>query len=492
ICAALQVDRVAIAYLAADDTGAIVAEHAAAPDMQLPVKLFNRPEWFDTVAKCRADAMWTVDDLDGLAADSELATIAAYWSSFNIRAAIVAPITREDGHLWGLLLIHQRQHPRQWIRDDLDFVRHAVAQVGIAVRMASQYQHVRLLNAELQYQTDKQTAKLKLALELESALKRITDKVRDSLDENQILQTAVEEVARRLDASCCNAALYDLENRISTIFCEFSIEFPAIGRQNYYMENSPEIYEQLLDGHHFQYCACVPNPQRGRVAMLACPIRDDRGVMGDLWAVSSPSRGFTEQEVRLVQQVANQCAIAIRQARLYGEAQAQVEALERLNRLKDDFLSTISHELRTPMSNMKMAVSLLEVKLNRLLSDEELDSIDRYLTILSSECQREIQLIDDLLALSHADDVAPTQPQSLDLARWLDEAIAPFRAQTQARSQTLTLQVAPDLPLLQTDPIILGRIVAELVRNAYKYTPAEGQITVSASDPSCCCILKVC
>ena len=67
----------------------------------------------------------------------------------------------------------------------------------------------------------------------------------------------------------------------------------------------------------------------------------------------------------LIQQVANQCAIAIRQARLYQAAQAQVAELEKLNRLKDDFLSTVSYELRTPMSNMKMAIQMLALALNQ-------------------------------------------------------------------------------------------------------------------------------
>jgi GAF domain-containing protein len=61
---------------------------------------------------------------------------------------------------------------------------------------------------------------------------------------------------------------------------------------------------------------------------LPVPILDDQGVLGDLWLVSNGERIFAEQDIRLVQQVANQCAIALRQARLYQAAQAQVEALE--------------------------------------------------------------------------------------------------------------------------------------------------------------------
>ncbi|MFB2835829.1 GAF domain-containing protein [Floridanema evergladense] len=78
-----------------------------------------------------------------------------------------------------------------------------------------------------------------------------------------------------------------------------------------------------------------------------CPIFDGQleqlKVIGVLWIFKSISSSFSEMEIHLVQQVANQCAIALRQARLYEAAQFQVNELERLNKLKDDFLCTISY-----------------------------------------------------------------------------------------------------------------------------------------------------
>jgi signal transduction histidine kinase len=105
----------------------------------------------------------------------------------------------------------------------------------------------------------------------------------------------------------------------------------------------------------------------------------------------------------LVKQVCNQCAIAIRQARLYEAAQIQVQELDRLNRLKDDFLSTVSHELRTPMSNIKMATYMLGISLSKLGALEKDQSTQRYFKILNDECQRETLLIDNLLDLSRLD-----------------------------------------------------------------------------------------
>ncbi len=134
------------------------------------------------------------------------------------------------------------------------------------------------------------------------------------------------------------------------------------------MASLPEVYQQLLKCQYFQFCMTIPNPARPtckQTAILSCPIFDDQGVLGDLWVFKEKEEIFNDQEIRLVQQVANQCAIAIRQARLYQQAQIQVKALEELNHLKDDFLSTVSHELRTPIANMKMAIQMLKLSTDR-------------------------------------------------------------------------------------------------------------------------------
>ena len=185
-------------------------------------------------------------------------------------------------------------------------------------------------------------------------------------------------------------------------------------------------------------------------------------------------------ELRLVQQVANQCAIALRQARLYQAAQTEVEGLERLNHLKDDFLSTISHELRSPMANIKMAAHMLKISLNQMGLFDADNRATQYFRILDNECQRELRLIDNILNLSRLE--AGTEPltlEPLELQVWLPKIIEPFVERARSQRQSLRFNLPADVPFLTTDPSSLERILTELLYNACKYTPAGETITVS-------------
>lgn len=349
-------------------------------------------------------------------------------------------------------------------------------------QQAELYQRAQRLNADLERQIQARTAELQLAFDFEATLKRITDKVRDSLDEHQILETVVQEVACAIGISGCNASIYDLEAGTSTICYEYTTSLSPYQGRVVQLDAFPEVYGQLLDGQAFQFCSLVVNPDRGRVSMLTCAIVDDQEVLGDLWLINQSFYCFSEQDIRLVQQVANQCAIAIRQARLYQAAQAQVLELEHLNRLKDDFLSTVSHELRTPMTNIKMATQMLEVALTQggVLDSDNL-KVGRYFQILQGECQREISLINDLLDLSRLDtEQTPLQLTSIDLNTWLPTVVHPFLERAHSHHQHLTLNVIPALPSITTEISSLERILAELLQNACKYTPSGERITVSA------------
>jgi signal transduction histidine kinase/FixJ family two-component response regulator len=351
--------------------------------------------------------------------------------------------------------------------------------------------HLKQLEAELQRSEGQLSLQLQTAYEAESTLKAITEKVRDSLDENQILQGAVEALAQSLKVGCCNAALFDMAAQTSTIRYESASTIPPSHGRVSQMSDFPVIYAQLIKGWHFQFCSLLPHPGREQVSMLVCPISDDKGVLGDLWLVNEPGTIFSDRDINLVQHVATQCAIALRQSLLFQQSQAQVAELERLSQMKDDFLSTVSHELRSPLSNIKMAIQMLEVTLENESASEDVPRADvlmqsrtgagplrRYLKILKDECQREISLINDLLDLARLDaGTAPLSLTTVELKTWLAKITQPFQERAIAQRQQLEV-IAVDGLTFATDLSYLERIVGELLNNACKYTPADEWIRI--------------
>lgn len=395
-----------------------------------------------------------------------------------------------DNTLWGSMSLGQHK-PNGWQAAEIELVQAAASQLMIAIQHSQLYQQVQHLNAELEQTVRNRTSQLRQALSYEAMLKRITDKVRDSLDERHILETAVEELAMLFGVECCDTALYNTVRQTCTIAHEFRGTLPsALSKTIHMAESHPEIYRQLLTCQYVHFC-CMAHEARPNLtqrAVLACPIFDNQGVLGDIWLFRPGHERFDELEIRLVQQVANQCAIAIRQARLYQTSQSQVEALEHINQLKDNFLSTVSHELRTPIATIKMAIQMLTLALGRegLLPEPNKPSLNshkiaHYLKILNDECNREINLITDLLDLQRLE--AGTQIvniQPIEIPSYIKHIVSAFQNQVVNQTRTFQIDIAPDLPTILSDAQNLERILIELLTNACKYTPQGEWISVKA------------
>jgi len=189
------------------------------------------------------------------------------------------------------------------------------------------------------------------------------------------------------------------------------------------------------------------------------PIKDDRGnIVGAI---------LVFQDIRERQQVE-----AMHQKQI--EQEQMLVQMEKMHELKDDFLSTVSHELRTPIANMKMAIQMLKTSPNS-------DRKQRYLEILQAECNREAELIAELLDLQRLETASyPNLVQeAVNLQEWLPQIMEPFLIRAQENQQSLEIQLAPNLSQILTDRASLERAIAELANNACKYTPTGGAIIVS-------------
>ena len=476
----LKTDRVLIYRFEPDWSGVIAVE--SVPDLALSVVEFKiKDPCFscEHIERYKQGRVHIVEDLD--AADIS-PCYAEVLNSFGVKANLVAPIVAHQ-ELWGLLIVHHCQIPRQWLTEEIELVKQLAVQVGIAVQQAELYQQVQSLNNYLEQKVKQRTAKLETAVKYESLIRKVTEKVRDSLDEKQILQTVTAEIGRIFNIERCKIELYNHDRTVATVAYEYTIELPNCQGITRRVADFPELYQQLLQKQSLQFVEKVPelSPINTQATRLVCPIVDDREILGNLWLLRPKEELFETYEIALIEQIASQCAIAIRQARLYQQSQQQIEELARLNVLKDDFLRTISHELRTPMSSIQLASETLETLLEKEIGSHRSNTFNRVLEIFRSACQRQNQLVNDLLTLCYIDAKKELiKMQWIDIAIWLPQIIEPFQERIDNQNQAMKVNIDSALPQFKSDISVIKRILSELINNACKYTPEGEQIVFAA------------
>ncbi len=149
--------------------------------------------------------------------------------------------------------------------------------------------------------------------------------------------------------------------------------------------------------------------------------------------------------------------------------------MKRLESIRADFVANVSHELRTPLTAIK---GYAETLLNGAAKDPEHST--RFLTIIDRHSERLSRLIDDLLTLSNLElGRTELQREELYVSELVDAAFDVVQEKAQRGTVRLSRHLPPSLPMISGDRDRLHQVLINLIDNAVKYTPAQGQVTVS-------------
>lgn len=279
---------------------------------------------------------------------------------FQIRANIVVPILlsvfpndkgqcndqfynqfydqTHDQNLWGLLIIHQCSAPRVWENSEIQLLHQLSVQIAIAIQQAQLYQDIQLLNASLEQQVQKQASELQLQYQQTQLLAEVTLKICQSLNIEEILQTTVTELQKilqvdralicRLEADgslfvineARNEKLVSMLGKI-TENPDFDKYFPQYGLKGF--SKIENIDTADISNFHANFLRVSEIK-----ADIVVPIMQDENVWGLLIVNQCDCpRQWTDFEIGLMQQLANQAAIALTQSQLIESLQKSEETI---------------------------------------------------------------------------------------------------------------------------------------------------------------------
>ncbi|MBO0725489.1 MAG: PAS domain S-box protein [Blastocatellia bacterium] len=306
-------------------------------------------------------------------------------------------------------------------------------------------------------------------------LQMLTDSALRRLEFDDLLREMLSRI-RELLATDCAAILLLMEDEQSlSVRATIGLEEAAMGQSvpvgrgvagSIAASRAPLIVEDLSTVE-------VINPvlRRNARSLIGAPLIVEGRLIGVIHADTTRPRRFTEDDVRLLRLAADRVALAIDHARLYEvERQARRQA-EEANRVKDEFLALVSHELRSPLNAILGYAALLRY------SGLDVQRVKHAVDVIERSGKAQAQLIDDLLDTGRIiSGKLRLELGPVDLALVIEQAVQTIRPAADAKEISLETDLPAEIVQITGDPARLQQVVWNLLSNAVKFTPQGGRV----------------
>ncbi|NLE52959.1 MAG: GAF domain-containing protein [Chloroflexi bacterium] len=190
---------------------------------------------------------------------------------------------------------------------------------------------------------------------------------------------------------------------------------------------------------------------------------------------TSPDR-FGEEDLRVLNSLAEQIAVAVRNAQLFAQVEASREAAEEASRVKSQFLANMSHELRTPLNAILNFSGFIADGVLGSVNSEQQDVLQKVI----GSSHHLLSLINDILDLTKIEvGMMDLFLEEVDMNAALGASIATAKGLVKDTSIDLQVDIEDDLPQIVGDKRRIRQIMLNLISNAVKFTP-EGAVRISA------------
>jgi signal transduction histidine kinase len=158
------------------------------------------------------------------------------------------------------------------------------------------------------------------------------------------------------------------------------------------------------------------------------------------------------------------------------ELEREASKRDELDRIKDEFVLTASHELRSPLTSVQGFAELLMLEREKL-SSKQAETVE----IILDNSRHLVRLLNDLLDLARSDaGRLAIKPVPTEVGPLVEDAIRTMRAQTEASRQMLMQEIEPGLPRIGAEPDRIRQVLVNLLTNAHEYCPEGASIQVTA------------
>jgi signal transduction histidine kinase len=391
---------------------------------------------------------------------------------FGYDSMIYAPMVRGDKVIGAIGTAHHE--PRVFDDREVALIKSFADQAVIAIENVRLFDEVQARTRDLSESLQQQTATA-------DVLKVIS---RSTFDLQAVLNTLVESAARICEADKATitrqkgGAFFPAEAYgFSPEFLEYVRAFRMVP------ERGTAMGRALLEGRvvHIPDVRADPEytwveAQRlgGFRTVLGVPMLRDGVPIGVLALARSDVRPFTEKQIELVSTFADQAAIAIENVRLFDEIQDKSRQLAEASERKSQFLASMSHELRTPLNAIIGLTEMMVTNAARFGTEKALEPLRR----VNAAGTHLLSLINEILDLSKIEaGKLELNPESVDLARLIDEVIGTAGQLAEKNQNRLTVEAQENLGALTADSMRLKQILLNLLSNACKFTK-EGEVTL--------------
>lgn len=220
----------------------------------------------------------------------------------------------------------------------------------------------------------------------------------------------------------------------------------------------------------------------GLKSRISAPLGTSPNVLGEIHLASKRENAYDEQVNDFLRRIAIQIVPAIRNARMIAAERELRETLDRQNRelfeannARKQFLSTVSHELKTPLTIISGFVDLLS---SPDMADDQAERLET-LGIIRRNADRLGVLINDILDISRVDaGTFKINPEPFPVNDLIADLEASFQSLLRTKTQTLRVNMLEDEVWVNADRSRIGQVVTNLLSNASKYSPEETEITL--------------